>query len=79
MVLFASNGISKEATKMDGLKVSSSAFEHNSFIPEKYTCDGKDVNPSLLMENIPSKPGRSPDCRDPDAWGTWVHCAGTSA
>ncbi len=60
---------------MDGLKVSSPAFEHNSFIPEKYTCDGKDVNPSLLIENIPSKTrSLALIVDDPDApGGTWVH------
>lgn len=51
--LTASNGICKEVKKM-GLKISSSAFEHNKSIPEKYTCDGSNVNPALAFENVPA-------------------------
>ena len=35
------------------LKVSSPAFMNNEPIPEKYTCEGMDVNPPLEIENIP--------------------------
>ena len=57
------------------LKLSSFAFENESSIPEKYTCDGQDVSPPLSW-------GDPPDgtktfcliCDDPDApAGTWVH------
>ena len=73
--LFASNGMSKEVTKMDGLKISSSAFKDNGHIPAKYTCDGKNINPPLLIENIPSKTkALALIVDDPDApAGTWVH------
>jgi Raf kinase inhibitor-like YbhB/YbcL family protein len=60
---------------MKGLQIVSPAFKHNELIPKKYTCDGKDVNPPLLIENIP--PGAKSLALivdDPDApVGTWVH------
>lgn len=40
---------------MKELKVSSAAFEHNGFIPIRYTCDGENINPPLLIENIPKE------------------------
>ncbi|MCM8781826.1 MAG: YbhB/YbcL family Raf kinase inhibitor-like protein [Candidatus Omnitrophica bacterium] len=57
------------------MKISSPDFENNGFIPKKFTCQGKDVNPSLIIENIPA----GTKCLalivdDPDApMGTWVH------
>jgi Raf kinase inhibitor-like YbhB/YbcL family protein len=60
---------------MDTLKLSSPAFKHNESIPSKYTCDGADVNPPLVIENVP--PGTKSLALivdDPDApAGTWVH------
>ncbi|OGH03011.1 MAG: kinase inhibitor [Candidatus Levybacteria bacterium RIFCSPHIGHO2_01_FULL_37_17] len=35
------------------MKITSSAFEDNQKIPDKYTCDGENINPSLEFENIP--------------------------
>jgi Raf kinase inhibitor-like YbhB/YbcL family protein len=60
---------------MEGLRVSSPAFEDNGRIPEKYTCDGKDINPPLLIENVPASAGSlALIVDDPDApKGTWVH------
>lgn len=57
------------------MKIISTAFEHNSEIPAKYTCKGEDVNPELHFEDIP------PQAKylalivdDPDAPAkTWVH------
>lgn len=60
---------------MDELKISSPAFEDNGPIPEKYTCDGLDVNPPLRITGIP--PGTKSLALvvdDPDAQrGMWVH------
>jgi Raf kinase inhibitor-like YbhB/YbcL family protein len=64
-----------EAFAMDPIKISSTAFTQNGSIPSKYTCDGSDVNPPLMFENVP------PEAKslalivdDPDApAGTWVH------
>lgn len=33
--------------------IKSSAFHHNGGIPPKYTCDGKDINPALIIEDVP--------------------------
>jgi Raf kinase inhibitor-like YbhB/YbcL family protein len=35
------------------LTVSSPAFEDNTPIPAKYTCQGENINPPLSIENIP--------------------------
>jgi len=57
------------------LKVSSSAFEYEGLIPEKYTCDGENISPPLHIDHIPAEAA----ClvliaEDPDApAGTWVH------
>ena len=64
-----------EAFAMDAIKISSTAFTQNGSIPAKYTCDGLDVSPPLMIENIP------PEAKslalivdDPDASaGAWVH------
>jgi len=37
------------------IKVFSSAFESNSTIPRKYTCDGENINPPLEFANIPEE------------------------
>jgi Raf kinase inhibitor-like YbhB/YbcL family protein len=74
-ILFASNGIGKEVQKLDGLNIYSPAFKNNSHIPAKYTCDGQDLNPPLLIENVPSgAKSLALIVDDPDApVGTWVH------
>ena len=38
---------------MDKLTITSPAFRQSASIPEKYTCDGTDVNPPLEVANIP--------------------------
>lgn len=35
------------------LKVESSAFKQDEFIPSKFTCDGKNINPELSIKKIP--------------------------
>ena len=60
---------------MKSLRLVSPAFRHNELIPKKYTCDGADINPPLLVENIPSgAKSLALIVDDPDApVGTWVH------
>jgi Raf kinase inhibitor-like YbhB/YbcL family protein len=64
-----------EAAPMSTLTISSPAFQHNGRIPAKYTCDGADINPPLVIVN--SSPGAKSLALivdDPDApRGTWVH------
>jgi len=60
---------------MDELKITSPAFEHNQKIPSKYTCDGEDINPELIIENIPKGTATlALIIDDPDApVGNWDH------
>ncbi len=60
---------------MSTLKITSPVFKHNDRIPSKYTCDGADINPPLLVENVPDgTKSLSLIVDDPDApRGTWVH------
>ena len=60
---------------MFNLLITSSAFENNSRIPKKHTCDGKDVNPPLHIEGVPKKTKSLVlIVDDPDApMGTWEH------
>jgi len=57
------------------MKISSPAFLNNEPIPSKYTCDGTNVNPPLLFENIPKETKSLVlIVDDPDAsGGTWTH------
>lgn len=36
------------------MKLSSPVFDHGGKIPSKYTCDGENVNPPLVMSGIPA-------------------------
>ena len=58
-----------------GMKITSPSFENNGAIPERFTCDGKDVNPKLMISEIPgSAKTLALIMDDPDApMGTWVH------
>ncbi len=57
------------------MKLKSPEFENNTFIPKKFTCRGKDTNPTLIIENIPTDTkSLALIFDDPDApMGTWVH------
>lgn len=44
---------SLESDGIGELIVTSTAFENGSTIPEKYTCDGENINPALGIANIP--------------------------
>jgi Raf kinase inhibitor-like YbhB/YbcL family protein len=73
--ILASQYASKEVIGMASLQLLSPAFKHDQLISSKYTCDGANVNPPLVIENVP------PEAKslalimdDPDApAGTWVH------
>ncbi|MGE5197383.1 MAG: YbhB/YbcL family Raf kinase inhibitor-like protein [Deltaproteobacteria bacterium] len=57
------------------MKLKSPEFEYNKSIPKKFTCEGADINPELIIEDAP--PGTKSMALivdDPDApMGTWVH------
>ena len=60
---------------MSELSITSPAFLPGGMIPSKYTCDGADVSPPLLIGNVPEKTrSLALIVDDPDApMGTWVH------
>lgn len=57
------------------MKISSSVFQNNQMIPSKYTCDGENINPPLLVSDVPKETkSLALIMDDPDApMGTWVH------
>jgi Raf kinase inhibitor-like YbhB/YbcL family protein len=44
----------EEIVKTARLIVGSTVFAHEDFIPVKYTCQGKNINPPITIEKIPS-------------------------
>lgn len=57
------------------MRLISPAFEEKQSIPQKYTCDGQDINPPLKIEDVPTgTKSLVLVVDDPDApRGTWVH------
>ena len=64
--------ITKGEEKMN---ITSPAFEHNQMIPKKFTCQERDVNPTLMIADVPAgTKSLALIMDDPDApMGTWVH------
>lgn len=65
----------QEVSSMAALKITSPAFQNNATIPRQYTCDGKDINPPLVIADVPQgTKSIALVCDDPDApVGIWVH------
>jgi Raf kinase inhibitor-like YbhB/YbcL family protein len=59
----------------DTMKLSSPSFFNNSNMPSKFTCEGSDVNPELIIDDIPQgTKSLALIVDDPDApMKTWVH------
>lgn len=57
------------------MKLESNAFQNGEPIPQKYTCDGEDINPDLQIHDVhPGAKSLVLIMDDPDApAGTWVH------
>ena len=57
------------------MKISSPVFEHNTYIPSKYTCDGQNINPPLSIRDVPqASKSLVLIMDDPDApMKTWLH------
>jgi len=62
-------------TTANTLTVYSTVFSHKGHIPSEYTCDGRDINPPLEVENIPEgTKSLALIMEDPDApRGTFDH------
>ncbi|PZR23051.1 MAG: YbhB/YbcL family Raf kinase inhibitor-like protein [Citrobacter freundii] len=60
---------------IETLIVSSPAFKHEGEIPQKYTCEGEEINPPLQINEIPhGTQALALIMEDPDApGGTFVH------
>ena len=68
-------GITNAEERGVGMKISSPEFEHNGLIPKKFTCQGEDTSPALIIEDIPKETkSLALIVDDPDApMGMWVH------
>lgn len=57
------------------MQLTSPAFAHNQPIPSSYTCDGADMNPPLVISDVPANAkALALIVDDPDApRGDWVH------
>ena len=57
------------------MKIASPAFENKQRIPSKFSCEGQDINPALVIDGIPNgTKSLALVVDDPDApMGTWVH------
>lgn len=57
------------------MKIKSSDFQNNELMPQKFTCDGLDINPKLEISDIPENAQSLVlIVDDPDASiGTWTH------
>ena len=55
--------------------LSSPAFGQGAMIPDRYSCDGEDYSPPLVIEGVPDEAkSLALICDDPDApMGSWVH------
>lgn len=59
------------------MKITTPAFEHYRIIPKKYTCQGENVSPPLIIYDIPSGTvSLALMIDDPDApmtvWDYWI-------
>lgn len=57
------------------MRLTSPAFVHDGYIPSRFTCEGMDVSPELLIEGTPEGTKEiALIVDDPDApMGIWVH------
>ena len=68
------------------MQITSPSFETNGFIPEKFTCDGQNINPELAFAGVPANTqSLALIVHDPDApsgdfahWTIWNMAPNTS-
>lgn len=66
----------KFMTNSNNFEIKISTFKNNEFIPQRYTCDGEDINPLIEIKNPPANTKSFVLIMDdPDATGgvTWDH------
>ena len=75
LIFIAVNYIEAAERGGGGMEITSPAFKHNEHIPAKYTCEGEDINPELIISGIPDgAKSLALIMDDPDApIGVWVH------
>ena len=63
------------ATNTDQFILKSPSFSQGSIIPKKFTCEGENISPELIWENLPEGTvSLVLICEDPDApVGIWTH------
>ena len=66
---------SLEIPQTKNMRITSPVFGHNQSIPNKYTCDGENINPPLEISGVPEDAkSLALIMDDPDApMGTWDH------
>jgi Raf kinase inhibitor-like YbhB/YbcL family protein len=74
-LIVASGALFTGGAAMATLTLASPAFKYGEFIPAKFTCDGPDINPALMISDVPSEAkSLALIMDDPDApGGMWVH------
>jgi Raf kinase inhibitor-like YbhB/YbcL family protein len=75
VLMFASIGFLPAYAEGGAMKIKSPEFENNGSIPSRFTCEGKDISPELIIEGMPqAAKSLALIMDDPDApMGTWVH------
>ena len=81
LLLFAC-ATSDQASPKKIMQITSTAFEHTTSIPSKYTCDGDNVNPPLEFKDFPEgavslvlimeDPDVPKSIREDGMWDHWV-------
>ena len=74
--------VNEVVTNDNIMQLTSTAFTNNGAIPAKYTCDGEDVNPPLMIAGVPAgakslvlvvdDPDVPKSIREDGMWDHWV-------
>ncbi len=75
MILLFAGCITKEEENMEKISVLAEGFNEGDIIPDEFTCNGKDISPSISLKGIPEgTKSIALIMDDPDApGGTFVH------